>query len=913
MLHAKPDVMAIFCEALSQATAENRSNYLDEACGNDIELRSRLDALLQAHQDAGMFLGGISPNAAGTDAPRIEQAGTDIGPYKLLEQIGEGGFGVVFLAEQERPVKRRVALKIIKPGMDTRQVIGRFEAERQALAMMDHPNIAKVLDAGTTDDRSTLDAQARGGEGERGSGGELDVQAAFRVSPSPHLPLSPSTSVGRPYFVMELVQGVPITEYCDQCNLTTRERLELFVSVCQAVQHAHQKGVIHRDIKPTNVLVAMRDGRPTPKIIDFGVAKAIDQRLTEHTLATGFAQMIGTPLYMSPEQAELSPLGVDTRSDVYSLGVLLYELLTGSTPFDKDRVHAASYDELRRIIREEEPPRPSARLSTLAADKASTVADHRRTDTRRLSQSIRGELDWIVMKCLEKDRNRRYETASSLARDIERYLADEPVQACPPSKVYRFRKFARRNKSLLAAGGAIAAALVIGLGLSTWMYLRERAAVQVAKANEARATTESARSQAVSNLLQSMLVSPALGRRIKGGQYTVREMLDDFSAGLGNQLADQRETEADLRFMIGRTYFFLGAHERAEPHLKRAIELQRTANGPQHVNVADSLLYLGWNLFEQRQFDEAEPPLREALEVYRQLGIRGHRPINTLVFLQLVLASAGRHDEAERVIEQAWAEMQGYDELSPEFAMYPAADVTANCAGFAYYFATIGKQTEANEFLRRATLAQQRLRNPHDSAGALGAVAQVRLRLGDEAGYREACATFVHLPMRIGDDDFNAGRIWTCCLGPDAVEDPSALIKQAEEFAANNSMHAPYVDLSVLGAAHYRAGHYEQAAQCFEESIATHPSDPPPTHGTVLWPQLFLAMTKWQLGEHHEAHRLLSEIQPLIDKWLETPSNNWQFRVYTEVLRREAEAMIEPNEADVTVDNNNPTTDQPTR
>jgi serine/threonine protein kinase len=310
---------------------------------------------------------------------------------------------------------------------------------------------------------------------------------------------------------MELVQGVPITEYCDQCNLTTRERLELFVTVCQAVQHAHQKGVIHRDIKPTNVLVAMQDGRAAPKIIDFGVAKAIEQRLTEHTLTTAFAQIVGTPLYMSPEQAELSPLGVDTRSDIYSLGVLLYELLTGTTPFDKDRLHSASYDELRRIIREEEPPRPSARISTLAADLATTVAEHRRTDSRRLGHIVRGELDWIVMKCLEKDRNRRYETPSSLARDIERYLHDEPVQACPPSTAYRVRKYARRNRTLLVAGGAIAAALVVGLGLSTWQYFR--------------ATTESARAKAVSDLLQDMLSSADAGR-VKGVDYTVRELLD---------------------------------------------------------------------------------------------------------------------------------------------------------------------------------------------------------------------------------------------------------------------------------------------------------------------------------------------------------------------------------------------------
>src|SRR5262249_42449328 len=294
-----------------------------------------------------------------------------VGRYRVLEPIGEGGFGVVYMAEQQHPVRRKVALKIIKPGMDTRQVIARFEAERQALALMDHPNIAKVYDAGTTEN-------------------------------------------GRPYFVMELVQGVPITDYCDRCNLTTHERLALFVTVCQAVQHAHQKGVIHRDIKPTNVLVAIQDGQPTPKIIDFGVAKALNQRLTEHTLMTAFAQMVGTPLYMSPEQAELSPLGVDTRSDIYSLGALLYELLTGTTPFDRDRLHAAAPDELRRIIREEEPPRPSARLSTLAADRVATVAEHHRTEARRLRQVVSGELDWIVMKCLDKDRNRRYETPNSL-------------------------------------------------------------------------------------------------------------------------------------------------------------------------------------------------------------------------------------------------------------------------------------------------------------------------------------------------------------------------------------------------------------------------------------------------------------------------------------------------------------------
>jgi WD40 repeat protein/serine/threonine protein kinase len=367
-----------------------------------------------------------------------DRPGTVIGSYKLLEQIGEGGFGIVYLAEQQQPVRRKVALKVIKPGMDSKQVIARFEAERQALALMDHPSIAKVLYAGATDS-------------------------------------------GRPYFIMELVRGVPITQFCDENELTPRERLELFIRVCQAVQHAHQKGIIHRDLKPTNVLLSLQDGAPVVKVIDFGIAKALGQeRLTDKTLFTGFAQMIGTPLYMSPEQAEMSGQEADTRTDIYALGVLLYELLTGTTPFDKERLKAASYDEIRRIIREEEPAKPSTRISTLG-QAASTVSAKRKSDPRRLSQLLRGELDWIVMKALDKDRNRRYDTASSFAADVKRYLDNDPVQACPPSAVYRFRKFARRNRGALLTATVVAcAALLAVAGLTastvlTWQTLeRER-------------------------------------------------------------------------------------------------------------------------------------------------------------------------------------------------------------------------------------------------------------------------------------------------------------------------------------------------------------------------------------------------------------------------------------------------------
>jgi WD40 repeat protein/serine/threonine protein kinase len=438
----------IFWDAAQIPSASERDAYLDRACAEDVALRRRIEQLLQARPKAERFLESPAPPLVRRIQERSssEGLGTIIGPYKLLEQIGEGGFGTVFMAEQQHPVRRKVALKVLKPGMDTRQVVARFEAERQALALMDHPHIAQVFDGGET------------------------------VS-------------GRPYFVMELVRGVPITEFCDENCLMLPERLELFVAVCQAVQHAHQKGIIHRDLKPSNVLVTLLDGTPLVKVIDFGIAKALGQeRLTERTLCTGFAQMLGTPLYMSPEQAEMSGQDVDTRTDIYALGVLLYELLTGTTPFDKERLKEASYDEIRRIIREEEPAKPSTRISTLG-QAATTVSANRQSAPKRLSQQFRGELDWIVMKPLEKDRNRRYESASAFAADVQRYLHDEPVQACPPSAVYRFRKFARRNKIALVTATAVALVVllaVIGLATSTVLIGRE----QQATANALRAETQ---------------------------------------------------------------------------------------------------------------------------------------------------------------------------------------------------------------------------------------------------------------------------------------------------------------------------------------------------------------------------------------------------------------------------------------
>jgi serine/threonine protein kinase len=434
------NVRAVFDRAVEFGTEAERAAYLDQACANFPEIRREVESLLEAHSDAGSFLQSPAAGPATTvlSSARNDLVGTQIGPYKLLQQIGEGGMGIVYMAQQDHPVQRTVALKIIKPGMDTSQVIARFEAERQALALMDHPNICHVLDAGTT----------------------TPTDAGYP---------------GRPYFVMELVKGTPIIQYADEHRLTPRQRLELFIPVCQAIQHAHQKGIIHRDLKPTNVLVADYDNHPVPKVIDFGVAKAIGQHLTEKTLFTQFGQIVGTVEYMSPEQAKLNQLDIDTRTDIYSLGVLLYELLTGETPFDRQRLRSAAFDEVLRIIREEDPPKPSTRLSTAA--QLPMIAANRGSEPKRLTCALRGELDWIVMKALEKDRNRRYDTANGLARDVERYLRDDPVEACPPSASYRFGKFVRRNKTTLAATSAILFLLVLfGAGVG-WMS-RDRAVRQ---------------------------------------------------------------------------------------------------------------------------------------------------------------------------------------------------------------------------------------------------------------------------------------------------------------------------------------------------------------------------------------------------------------------------------------------------
>src|SRR5260221_546862 len=545
----------IFIAALQQQDPAQRQAYLDDACAGQPELRQQVEDLLRLHEGAGSFLerpaAGSPATGALQDAPEEmsspEAPGAIIGPYKLIEQIGEGGMGTVWMAQQTAPVKRLVAVKLIKAGMDSRQVIARFEAERQALALMDHANIARVLDAGTS-------------------------------------------SAGRPYFVMDLVRGVPITRYCDEHHLTPRQRLELFIPICQAVQHAHQKGIIHRDLKPSNVLVTLYDGKPVPKVIDFGVAKAAGQQLTDKTLVTGLGNIVGTLEYMSPEQAEVNQLDIDTRSDIYSLGVLLYELLTGSTPFSKKGLEKAGMLEMLRVIREDEPSKPSMKLSS--SDALPTLSANRGTESAKLTRLVRGELDWIVMKALEKDRSRRYETANGFAMDVQRYLADEAVQACPPSVGYRLRKFTRRHKGPVLAASLILLALVGGVIGTTWGLIRaeqhrlvvERQRNEVAGHNQAlqaahereRLLNERAR-QAIETVtseaaIEQLTREPEL--RLEQTDFLDKIIL--YYAESTQEAAateQERSRQARAYFRMGRLNQILGRSEDSENAYRRAVTL----------------------------------------------------------------------------------------------------------------------------------------------------------------------------------------------------------------------------------------------------------------------------------------------------------------------------------------------------
>ena len=816
------DARQIFLEAVEKHAPQQWPEFLDSACGGDAALRQRVEVLLKAHGQYNELLDGEGIVAT-LDQPVSERPGAQIGPYKLLQQIGEGGFGVVFMAEQLQPVRRRVAVKVIKPGMDTRQVIARFEAERQALAVMDHPNIARVLDAGATES-------------------------------------------GRPYFVMELVRGIPITQYCDENNLSIRGRLELFASVCQAIQHAHTKGIIHRDIKPTNVLVTQQDGKPIVKVIDFGVAKAMGQQLTEKTLFTEFAQMIGTPLYMSPEQAAMSNTDIDTRSDIYSLGVLLYELLTGSTPVSKEQLKKAAFDEIRRIIREEDPPKPSTRISTTEA--ASSIAAHRHTEPAKLARLVRGELDWIVMKALDKDRGRRYETATGFAADILHYLADEPVLACPPSVGYRLRKFARRNKTPLAIGAV--ASFVVLLAVVN-LTVATAAIVIVA-------------------LVLGIIVSASQAIRAIKAENLAKGLLESERKATAKEAAARRDAERAYYDLIRNLVHAVRRPQDAEAVCREQLALAEKS-------VADS----GWAPAELRRWGDLlyllgaalghQLRTAESVEVFRHNGVVFERLVaapestpDDRLRLQLAYANLGfslkligRNDDAIEAHHQALALAE---KLAAEFPLEPKYQDRPAFSRWhlADLLLATGQLDEAERHYEQVLRFHETHTQRNDFQDLRGVahlgLAQIFSRRGQ---HKRAAATFENvrkIELKSDHDNYNLAWLLANCDEPKfrVPERAVELAKKAVELQPQERIY-----LIVLGAAQYRAGDWKAAKATLEKSTAL-------GQGGDAFAWFFLAMAHWQLGQKEDARRWYDQAA----KWMEKNNKNnadlRRFRVEAEEL-----------------------------
>ncbi|MFZ2053815.1 MAG: serine/threonine-protein kinase [Candidatus Aminicenantales bacterium] len=700
------------------------------------------------------------------------------GKYKLLEELGSGGMGVVYLAEQVEPVRRRVALKIIKLGMDTREVVARFETERQSLAVMNHPNIAKVLDAGATD-------------------------------------------TGRPYFVMELARGIPITDYCDRHKLSAQDRLRLFIAVCQAVQHAHQKGVIHRDLKPSNILVVIQDDGPVPKIIDFGIAKATDHRLAQRTLFTEQGQLIGTPEYMSPEQAEMSGLDVDTRTDVYSLGVILYELLVGTLPFEVEKLRSAGFGEIQRIIRETEPPKASTRLSTLK-DTQVKIAERRGTDPGSLLKLLRGDLDWITMKAMAKDRTHRYSTASELAADIERYLRHEPVLAGPPSTVYRIRKYVRRHKLGVAAAAVVMLAVLIGTAGTTIGLLR---AVRAEK----KAIEEAATAKRVSDFLVDLfqVSDPSEAR---GNTITAREILDKGAAQIDQGLEDQPTVRARLVETIGTVYRSLGLYEQAIKMLEKALEITRGLYGSDHLIVADALHNLGIVYDDLGRYEEAASLFRQSMEIReKKLGPDDPEVARSLNSLAIVYWNQGKYADAEPLLERSLAIKE--KTLGPD-----APDLANTLINLGVLKHTQNKYDEAEALFKRAlAISEKKLGADHPDLGTilnnLGSLYEDQGRRADaEPMYLRSLA------------------IWEKALGPDhpdvaiAVHNLANLYRNLKRYAEAEPLYLrslavwektmgpdhPYIGISLRERANlYREqGRYDKAEELYGRSLQIFEKNP---------------------------------------------------------------------------------------
>ena len=852
----------IFTAALIREVPAERAAFLDEACAGNAALRSRVESLLAEHQQLGSFM-DVPPLSLTVAHPQ-ECDGAQIGPYKLLQQIGEGGMGTVFMAEQHEPVKRRVALKVIKLGMDTRQVIARFEAERQALTLMDHPNIAKVLDAGTTDS-------------------------------------------GRPYFVMELVKGQPITLYCDEHRLTPRQRLELLIPVCQAIQHAHQKGIIHRDIKPTNILVAEYDEQPVPKVIDFGVAKATSQTLTEKTMFTGLGQIVGTLEYMSPEQAKVNQVDIDTRSDIYSLGVLLYELLTGSTPFDRKRLHSAAFDEMLRIIREEEPPKPSTRLSD-SYDSLPSISALRHTEPAKLPKLVRGELDWIVMKALEKDRSRRYETANGFAADLDRYLNDEAVQACPPSTAYQLRKFVKRNRAQVIAGCIVTGALVLGvIGTSIGMVwaLTEKAkatasavseaeakvaaqeneqkaiastrAAEASKEKEARARQ---RAETITEFVTTALkssdaqnIGAATGATGAVYDMTILAAMDNAVTDIDSgRFKDDPETEASLRDTIGVILFNNAKYDKALPLLERALDMRERLFGGDAPAVATSLTSLATLHLEQGRFSQAEPLFARALAIREKALSPDHADLATgLNNLASLYQVQSRYAEAEPLYTRALA--------IQEKALGPNHSSVANSLNnLATLYRAQGLYAQAEPLYTRALAIREKDLGPDHPNVANGLNNLATLYL-DQSRYAQAEPLFMRaLAIRekaLGPEHptvaQNLNSLAALYYHQAQYANAEPLYTRAlaiQEKALSRDDPAVAVGLINLAALYYIQSQYTQAEPLWTRALAIREKALGPDHPEVATVQNNLAMLKLAQGQYAQAEPLFTRALAIREKAL---------------------------------------------